>query len=229
MRPTYVAHIVAGGTSLLVGFIALYSAKGGTLHRKAGLAFVGAMLLMCTAGFSLALGKTWQEANVSAALITAYLVTTSLATVRPAMQSRLLVSGAMSVAFAVAAVDLAYGVSAIANGGKTAAGIPAFPFFLFGLIGLLGTIGDVRVLRFGPLKGSARLARHLWRMTFALFIATMSFFIGQMKVIPKPIRIPGLLALPVLAVLVTLIYWMWRVRIKRSLRGMIGVSAPEPV
>ena len=62
-------------------------------------------------------------------------------------------------------------------------------------------------------------------MSFALFIAAMSFFIGQMKVMPKAMRIPGLLALPVLAVLVTLLYWLWRVRIRRSVRGM-KVNAP---
>jgi hypothetical protein len=46
-------------------------------------------------------------------------------------------------------------------------------------------------------------------MTFALFIAAMSFFFGQAKVIPQPLRIPALLALPILAVLVTLLYWLW--------------------
>ncbi|HEY8796026.1 MAG TPA: hypothetical protein VIM15_13895 [Gemmatimonadaceae bacterium] len=77
------------------------------------------------------------------------------------------------------------------------------------------------------LRGAPRLARHLWRMCFALFIATMSFFLGQAKVIPKPIRIPALLALPVLAVLLTMLYWLWRVRVKRRLHGIIRVSAPE--
>jgi hypothetical protein len=40
-------------------------------------------------------------------------------------------------------------------------------------------------------------------------------------VIPKPIRIPALLAVPVLAVLVTLLYWLWRVRVRRTLRGIV--------
>ena len=57
------------------------------------------------------------------------------------------------------------------------------------------------------------LRRHLWRMCFALFIAALSFFIGQARVFPKPVRIFPLLALPVLAVLVTMLYWLWRVRV----------------
>ena len=55
-------------------------------------------------------------------------------------------------------------------------------------------------------------------MCFALFIAALSFFIGQAKVFPQPIRILPLLALPVLAVLVTMFYWLWRVRIRRRAR-----------
>ncbi|MDQ3518536.1 MAG: hypothetical protein M3466_09030 [Gemmatimonadota bacterium] len=41
---------------------------------------------------------------------------------------------------------------------------------------------------------------------------------------PKPVRIIPLLALPVLAVLVTMFYWLWRVRIRRSFRGIVAAS-----
>jgi hypothetical protein len=66
-------------------------------------------------------------------------------------------------------------------------------------------------------------------MCFALFIAALSFFIGQAKVFPEPIRIRPLLALPVLVVLVTMFYWLWRVRIKRSLRGIVALGPSEAV
>jgi hypothetical protein len=131
----------------------------------------------------------------------------------------------MLVAFVVGAIDLTFGFEAVANGGNRN-GVPAFPFFLFGLVGLVGSVGDVRMMRSGPLRGAPRLTRHLWRMSFALFVAAMSFFFGQAKVIPEPIRIIPLLALPVLAVLVTMLYWLWRVRFRRSVRGIVGVSAP---
>jgi len=39
----------------------------------------------------------------------------------------------------------------------------------------------------------------------------------------------ALYALPVLAVLVTMLYWVWRVRIRRSYRGLAGVGAREAV
>jgi hypothetical protein len=132
----------------------------------------------------------------------------------------------MLVALVVGGINLAWGFEAVAAGGNRAGF--AFPYLMFGTVGLLGGASDIRVVRSGPLTGAARIARHLWRMCFALFIAALSFFIGQAQVFPEPIRIRPLLALPVLVVLVTMFYWLWRVRIRRSLRGLVGVMAPEP-
>jgi peptidoglycan/LPS O-acetylase OafA/YrhL len=113
--------------------------------------------------------------------------------------------------------------------GERMYGLPAFPYFLFGLSGLVAVAGDVRVLRTGARAGRARLARHLWRMTFALFIAAMSFFLGQAKVIPAPIRIGPLLALPPLAALVTMLWWLRRVGGRRWVVGRGGWTAGEEV
>lgn len=66
-------------------------------------------------------------------------------------------------------------------------------------------------------------------MCFALAIAALSFFVGQAKVIPEPIRIMPLLALPVLAVLATMFYWLWRVRIRRNFRGVARAGISQPV
>jgi uncharacterized membrane protein len=213
---TLAIHILAGGVGLLSGYVALYAAKGATLHRKSGMLFVLAMLTMASCGLVIAAGRGVAPAvNIPAALLTSYLVITALTTVRPlAADSRWLDVGAMLVALAVGLSSLTFGFEAIAGGG-TRHGIPAFPFFMFGIVGLLASAGDLRMIRSGRLRGAARLARHLWRMSFALFIAALSFFLGQAKVIPKPVRIPALLALPVLAVLVTMLYWLWRVRIRR--------------
>jgi hypothetical protein len=57
-------------------------------------------------------------------------------------------------------------------------------------------------------------------MCFALLIASLSFFIGQAKVIPEPIRIMPLLAMPMLIIAMMMIYWMWRVRLRQTLRGL---------
>jgi len=65
------------------------------------------------------------------------------------------------------------------------------------------------------------VARHLWRMCFSLYIASGSFFLGQMKFIPEPARNLPLLFVLAFSPLVLLLYWMWRVRLRRNLRGMM--------
>jgi uncharacterized membrane protein len=228
VRVTLAVHILAGALGILTGFVALYAAKGARVHRASGMLFVYAMLTMCACGTVLAVARDKAPAlNVPAALLTAYLVVTALTTVRPvAVGSRPLAIGGLVLASALAVTDLALGFQALATG--TVNGLPAFPFFMFGAIATLASVGDVRVMRTGAPRGTARLARHLWRMCVALFIASLSLFIGQARVFPKAIRIPGLLALPVLVVLVTMLYWLWRVRIRRSRRGIARAGAPEP-
>lgn len=219
--PTYVMHIVFGALSIAAGFVALYSAKGASVHRKAGILFVYVMLLMTTTGMSMAVLRGAAPAvNVPAALLTSYLVITALTTVRASLSGvRWLNLAALLVALGVCVTTMWLGAEAIAAGGVRK-GIPAFPFLMFGVVSFLAVVGDIRVLRSGPRTGAPRIGRHLWRMSFALFIATMSFFIGQAKVFPKEYRIYPLLALPVLAVLITMFYWMWRTRTKSGLRGM---------
>ena len=230
MRLTLLLHIIAGGLGLVSGYIALYSSKGAALHRRSGMVFVYTMLTMCTAGLVIAAGQGVAPAvNIPAALLTAYLVTTALITVRPPVPGgRWLDVGAMLVALAVGLTSLSFGFEALANGGRRN-GMPAFPFFMFGMVGVLASVLDLRMIRAGGrLQGASRLARHLWRMCFALFIAALSFFLGQADAIPEPLRIRPLLALPVLMVLVTMFYWLWRVRSRRAGRSIAHVGKVNP-
>jgi uncharacterized membrane protein len=225
---TMVFHILAGSLSLVAGFVALYAAKGAPLHRKAGMFFVVVMLTMTTTGVVIAATRgAAPELNIPAALMTAYLVITALTAIRPpATGAKWLTLGLMLLALSVAVFDLTLGIEAAGNGGRRQ-GIPAFPYFLFGIIGLIAVVGDLRMLRSGPPTGAPRIARHLWRMSFALFIAAMSFFFGQADVIPEWLRIRPLLAVPPFAVLFTMLYWLWRVRFRRSLRGLAVLRAVD--
>jgi hypothetical protein len=187
------------------------------VHRAAGKAFVVAMLVMAVGALLIEVVRGASPAiNVPAALLTAYLVVTGTTALRPpSARFRRLDRGGTAIALGVAMVTLAFGTQAIALGGERN-DIPAFPFFLFGGVALLAAVGDVRVARAGGITGRARLARHLWRMCFALFIASMSFFIGQADKIPAAIRIPALLAAPVVVVPATMFFWLWRVRRRRD-------------
>jgi uncharacterized membrane protein len=221
-----VVHITAGGLGIVSGFLALYSAKGAWLHRRSGIVFVCAMVVMALSGAVIA-ALRGAEASVIGGMLACYLVITALATVRPrGAQSGRLDVGLMVVALAIALASLLLGFDAVGRGGVRE-GIPAVVLFKFALVALLAGAGDLRVIRAGALRGAPRLARHLWRMCFALYIATASFFFGQADKLPEALRVPALLAFPVVAVVVTMFYWLWRVRIRRSLRGIVNISAPE--
>lgn len=224
MSSVYFLHVVTGTVGLITGFLALFVVKGATLHRRAGLAFVYSMLAMCIAGGFMAVALNKAAAiNVPAATITSYLIITSLTTVRERWQNRAAEALLLLAALGVGSVMLIWGVQAVLNGG-TRNGFPAFPFFLFAAFGLLGAAGDMRVMLRGRLTGARRLARHLWRMSMALLIAALSFAVQFVKLMNQRAGIrlpPATIAIPLLLILVALAYWMWRVRFRKSLRGLV--------
>jgi hypothetical protein len=233
MKTTYVVHILAGTLGLVTGYVALFVVKGGAIHKRAGMLFVYSMLAMCAGGLAIAVSRgIAAEINVPAALITAYLIITALTTVRPlppgSRADRAIALSGMGVAASVAAVMLSFAFEAVTRGGRN--GLPAFPFVMFATFALLGLWGDVRVMRHGPRKGGARLARHLWRMSMALFIAALSFSFQAVKLLKQQgFAVPSPLpAAPMLLVLALMFYWLWRVRARRPLRGVITIAAAEP-
>lgn len=204
-------HILAGAIGLASGAIALYATKGAILHRTSGTVFVYAMLVMSASGAVIAVLRT-QMLSVIVGVLTFYLVCTALLAVRrPAVSSRLVYLGAMLVALTIGIAGVYFGFEALNNATGEKDGFPALPYFLFGGVALLAGLLDARMLREPSLRGAHRLARHLWRMCFALFIAAASFFLGQPQVFPEPVRNSGLLAFPVLAVLALMVYWLVRV------------------
>ncbi|HKW47421.1 MAG TPA: hypothetical protein VJN70_08245 [Gemmatimonadaceae bacterium] len=233
MRVDLVVHIAAGGVGLLAGYIALASTKGASTHRNSGMIFVYAMTTMALVGAGIAFVRDvapW--ANGPVGLLTAYLVITGLTTVRPHGSRSASLDAALLILVAAVTLTLSgFGFAVLASPSGKLYGMPAAPFLIFGVIGLLASIGDLRLIRAGgiqAIRGAPRVARHLWRMSTALLIAAFSFFLGQAKVIPKPIRIVPLLIIPPLIVLAVLLYWLWRVRFRRGLRGMIvRVATPK--
>ena len=102
--------------------------------------------------------------------------------------------------------------------------------FLFAGVALLAALGDVRMMRAGGLLGPHRIARHLWRMCFAVLVASASLFLGQAQVIPESIRIYPLLAIPALLPLVLMLYWLARLLFtKRYPRRPNDSYEPGPV
>lgn len=213
-------HIAAGGMAIVLGAIALLVRKGGTLHRRSGLLFVYAMLAMGTSAAILALRKGLADGNVMAAIMTVYFVGTALTTVRPASPwTRRINAAALAVALGLALVAVVGGLRGLDSPGRSPGGVPfrtiAKMSFVLATVLLLAAGGDVRIMRSGLPRGAARLARHLWRMCFALFIAAGSFFSIRervARVLPEPFTTGWMRALPILLLFGAMFYWLWKVR-----------------
>ena len=87
------------------------------------------------------------------------------------------------------------------------------------VMGMAAAAADLNMILRRGLSGPARIARHLWRMCTALFIASGSFFLGQMDEIPQALRGPHLFVLA-FAPLAALLFWMIRVRLTRAFKSV---------
>jgi uncharacterized membrane protein len=210
-------HVAAGGLALGLGAVALLVKKGGTIHRRSGLLFVCAMLVMGVGAAILG--------NVGGGVMPIYFVATALTTVRPVSPwTRRINVAALTVAVGLALIDIVHGVKAWSRPRGFLNGVPFPMFFFLATVLILAAAGDVRIMRFGVPHGGPRLARHLWRMCFALFIAAGSFFSIRervAKILPEPFTTAPMRALPIVLVFGAMFYWLWRVRGRRTLPVLV--------
>src|SRR6476661_6151035 len=104
-------HIAAGGLAIVLGAVALVAKKGGTLHRRSGLLFVCAMLVLGFSASILGFLKSPTDGNVFTGLMTAYFVGTALTTVRPVSPwTRRINAAALTVVAGLAIGTLVSGV-----------------------------------------------------------------------------------------------------------------------
>ena len=216
-----IAHFGSGLIGIVTGYAALVVAKGGAPHKRLGLVFTWAMAFtgLTAAGIYAFTGRF---GSVPGALLVAYYVITATTALRPfTAEARTRHIALMIVPLVSVALGYWAGFIALGRPRMVLDGVPGPMFFFLSTVGLCALIGDLRMLRAGGITGTRRIARHLWRMCFAFFFATGSFFFGQMKFIPEQIRfMPMIIGLGV-APLVALLYWMWRVRLRSQLRGLI--------
>jgi uncharacterized membrane protein len=222
-------HIVAGLTSIVSGYVAIFALKGATLHRRSGIIFVYAMLVLSASGATIGMLKS-QRLNAVQGLLTFYLVATALLTVRRrAEASRWIDIGAMIAGLSLALYEIGLGFEGLNAAKGTVDGIPFPLIFIFASVATLAVLGDLRMVMAGGIQGSRRIARHLWRMCYALFVASGSFFLGQAQVFPKPIRIFPLLAIPAFLPLILLAYWMVKVLFTKWYRRRFGAQLESAV
>lgn len=208
-----VLHIAGGSVAILAGTAALAVRKGGRLHVVAGNVFFVAMLVMASIGALVAPFLMTAQGNPklfdsAAGFFTCYLVITSWLTVRRKAGT----IGRAEVAAFLFAVLLAAAVVLL---GKTGGDANAY-YGLGGVIALAAAL-DLKVIVNRGIAGGPRIARHLWRMCLALFVAVGSFFLGQQRQMPEFVQGSPWLSVPPLAVLAMMVFWLLKLRFARAI------------
>lgn len=224
-RVLLVLHICGAVVGLLSGWTALVFAKGSRRHGAAGTVFFTSMLVMSLSAACMAFARQ-ELINLIVAVLTFYLVATAWLTVkRKEGETGRYEVAAMLVALADGTVAWIFGWQAAHSATGMKDGYPAAAYFIFGSVALLCAALDVRMFVAGGVAGSLRIARHLWRMCFALLITTLSFFLGKQRLFPEIVLKNHLHLLPIVLNVAVLIYWLCRVLVTRGYKKR--VTAPR--
>jgi hypothetical protein len=215
---TLIVHIAAGSLAILAGYVAIFAVKGADVHRRSGTMFVYAMVVMGMTGLAVAVIRDIPGSKTGGPLA-AYFAITALTAVRPV--DRRFDMAMVLVPLSASAMYIALVTNAVAQGRSTVSGVPIGMMIFLTSVALLSALSDIRLLRGTVNTGRGRIARHLWRMCFSLWIAAGSFFLGQMDEFPAWLQRPALMAIPAMLPLVLMLFWLWRIRIRRALAGLV--------
>src|SRR5580692_10889715 len=223
--PSLLVHIAAGTVGLLSGTAAIIFRKGSARHAWAGRVFVVAMLTMASLAVYIAVGRH-EPSNIGGGILTFYLIGTAWLTARrrDGETSRFdwIV---LLIPLALGTLTWLHGIKIVRSGESSENGVPVGMTFFMGTIMLLAATGDIRMMLRGGVFRTQRIARHLWRMCFGLFIASGSFFLGPSN---RPLRLlttvgigqhlsPALFSTNLYLILtilplILLVFWLIRVR-----------------
>ena len=217
-------HIAAGMIALASGTLAVAGRKGGAMHASTGTWFFGSMLVL---GVTASMLEPFRDPPGSpvGGIMVCYFVLTSWVAAR----RRDGTSGIFEIAACVAALGL--GALMVWGGLSGASRTPVGSGPVFALAGLclFAGLGDLNAILRKTLKPAQRIARHLWRMCFAFFIATGSFFLGQQDVLPQAVRGSPILFVLAFAPFGIMAYWLVRLRFAKSLRRLSFRFTAPPV
>jgi hypothetical protein len=212
-------HIAGGLAALPLGTIAVAARKGGRTHVIAGTGFFASMLVLGITASILEPFRTPPGSPIPALLV-GYFVATSWVAARRCDGT----TGRFEILACAAALGLA---AFMAWGGLTGATTPAGSGPVFALAGicLLAGLLDLNAILRTKLTPVQRISRHLWRMCFAFFIATGSFFLGQQDVLPQAVRGSPILFVLAFAPFAVMAFWLVRLRFAK-MAGALTLRLP---
>ena len=220
MTPLMWIHFAGGLVALLAGALAIAARKGGPAHAAAGRGFVLAMLVLAVTAAILEPMRTPPGSPMVGVLVGYFVVTAWVAARRRSGEAGVFEKVACAVMLVIAAAVLGRAIQ-VASYPAAWQPIPGAPaLFALGGVCLLAGLLDLRVVLMRRLSPPQRISRHLWRMCFAFFIATGSFFLGQQDVLPEAVRGSPVLIVLAFAPFAAMLFWLVRVRFSRTLNGL---------
>lgn len=213
-------HIGGGSLGMLSGVATLATRKGGRMHRTAGLVFFISMLITYAIGAGVApFLDEGQRPNFIAGVMALYLLITGwLAAGRPEVKDGVPRVAGLLVALIITAAGVYFMHLGAQSPTGTIDGSPPQAFILFTFAGTLAAAGEINVMLRRRISGAARVARHLWRLCFSLFIAAGSFFLGQMQLQPVWMRESMIPYAAAFAPLLVMLFWLVQIRFDRKYR-----------
>lgn len=206
-------HFLVGTICLFAGAVAFLVRKGSRPHRWAGRVFVVCMLLLCASGLYMSVSRSILF-TAFLALMAAHAVTTGwLAAARISGRAEVIAAGVIGLV-ALAACGSGLVVASLPSGELN--GLPPGAFYSLGGVAIWVAGIDVLTLCRSSTNNRQRLTRHVWRMGFALFIASFIFFFGNNSVLPPLFRTQVALVAPVLTVVALAVYGSLRARFGRA-------------
>ena len=205
-----VPHIAGGTIALCALPLAIGAKKGSTLHKRAGIVFYYAMLIMAIA----ALGVTIPKQNwlfLCIAVFSAYLTLSGRRALAWRAQGKPMDTRPdAALAYAVAAA----GLGLLLIGTSMLAGVvftqdaTGWAFLVFGGISLLNAYNDLHTIANGH-QAKVWLRTHITKMIAAGISATTAFFVVNSQSIPVPMLVIWLG--PTVLGTALIIYWRLRV------------------
>lgn len=227
-------HIAGGVLALASGTVAAAARKGRGMHASAGIGFCVSMFVLGVTASILAPLKTPPDSPIGGIMV-CYFVATAWMTAHsrsgtPGRFEKIACAIVLAMAIAIFGEGTRLALS------PTPPSTPPGPGALLVLGGtcLLAGLGDLKFILRGKATTTQRISRHLWRMCFAFFIATGSFFLGQQDVLPQAVRGSPILFVLAFAPFALMLFWLVRIRFAKAMSGLklldpaSGIRADNP-
>ena len=213
-------HIAGGVLALASGSVAIAVRKGRGMHASAGTWFCVSMFVLGVTASILAPFKSPPDSPIGGIMV-CYFVATAWMTARrrngtPGRFEKIACAIVLVMAIAIIGEGVKLALSPTPPAAPPGAGV----LLALGGICLLAGLGDLRFILRGKSTTTQRISRHLWRMCFAFFIATGSFFLGQQDVLPQVVRGSPILFVLALAPIALMLFWLVRVRFAKVISGL---------